>query len=278
MLRVAVLLLMGLGLFGFGAVAWFGLTPAPSAPVAQVEPPAAVAPPVTRPILVAARPLRAGTLLKPDDITARDVAEADIPSGGRMDTPLARAELIGGMVRRLVPAQEALRPSDVMRPGEHGFLAAVLTPGMRAVTVSVDAVSGTAGLIWPGDRVDLILTQQVEERRVFSETVLQDVRVIAIDQQIMQGDIPGTAESRPARTVTLEVDLPQAERVTVATRLGRLALTVRSAEQAPAGARAPSLPATTWGADVSPALAQGRGGGSTVRVYGGNTDGKEFRF
>lgn len=277
MLRAAVFLLMGLGLFGFGAVAWFSLAPAPSTPVAQAELPAAVAPPVMRPILVAARPVRAGTLLKPDDIAARDVAEADIPSGARMDTPLARAELIGGMVRRLVAAQEALRPSDVMRPGEHGFLAAVLTPGMRAVTVSVDAVSGTAGLIWPGDRVDLILTQQVDERRVFSETVLQDVRVIAIDQQIMPGDMPAAPDSRPARTVTLEVDLPQAERVTVATRLGRLALTVRSAEQAPASARAPS-PATTWGADVSPALAQGRGGGSTVRVYGGNTDGKEFRF
>ena len=64
---------------------------------------------------------------------------------------------------------------------------------MRAVTVAVDATTGAAGLIWPGDRVDLILTQTIQEatlplgRRVAAETVLSDVRVIAIDQQLVQG-------------------------------------------------------------------------------------------
>ena len=75
--------------------------------------------------------------------------------------------------------------SDVLRPTDGGFLAAVLAPNHRAVSVAVDAVSGTAGLIWPGDRVDLILTQTNDEagvplgRRTFGETVLRDLRVIA---------------------------------------------------------------------------------------------------
>ena len=97
------------------------------------------------------------------------------------------------MVRRSLGAGEAFIPGEFLSPGDRGFLAAVLRPGMRAITVGVDPVSGTAGLIWPGDRVDLVLTQtsddkdQPIDRRVFSETVLSDVRVIAVDQQMVQG-------------------------------------------------------------------------------------------
>ena len=110
---------------------------------------------------------------------------------------------------------------------------------MRAVTVGVDAITGSAGLIWPGDRVDLILTQTIAGattpigRRVAAETVLSDVRVIAIDQQLVQG-AEANASDDQARTVTFEVTQEQAERVSVAIRLGRLSLSVRSAEIAAA--------------------------------------------
>ena len=66
---------------------------------------------------------------------------------------------MGAMVKRNLGAGEAIRSDDLMRPSDHGFMAAVLSPGMRAVTINVDAASGSSGLIWPGDRVDLILTQ-----------------------------------------------------------------------------------------------------------------------
>ena len=144
-------------------------------------------------VLAAAGTLRAGTLLKPDDIEIREVPEGEVPTGARRDTPQARSELFGAMVRQTLLAHQMVLPADVMRPGDHGFLAAVLTPGKRATSVGVDAVSGTAGLIWPGDHVDLILTQQIEDanvpigRRYAGETVLKDVRVIAIDQQLVQG-------------------------------------------------------------------------------------------
>lgn len=173
-----------------------------------------------------------------------------------------------------------------MRPGDHGFLAAVLQPGMRAVTVGVDATTGAAGLIWPGDRVDLILTQTIQEaalppgHRVAAETVLSDVRVIAINQQLVQGADSGAGDAQ-ARTVTLEVTQEQAERVSVATRLGRLSLSVRSAETSPNASAKPSSGSnTTWAVDVSPALGAEPPAPTqnTIHVYQGSADAKEFKF
>ena len=176
---------------------------------------------------------------------------------------------------------------DVLLPGDRGFLAAVLGTDMRAVSVAVDAVSGTAGLIWPGDRVDVVLTQQLNDealplyRRVAGETVLTDTRVIAIDQALMQGAVvDGPEGARQARTVTLEVSPREAERVSVATRLGRLALIVRSATGTAPGPE--TTPAITWGGDVSPALRAGRGASGSppqaVQIFQGASKREEFRF
>jgi pilus assembly protein CpaB len=189
------------------------------------------------------------------------------------------------MVRRSLSAGDIVRNGDVMRPGDHGFLAAVLEPGMRAVTIAVDNTTGLAGLIWPGDQVDLILTQTIGEpnlpigHRVAAETVLSDARVIAIDQQIMQGAV--AAPDNEAKTVTLEVTEDQAERVSVATRLGRLSLSVRSADGSSRSAKATSGTSTTWAVDVSPALGSSSRPTTTdniVRVYQGGGDVKEFRY
>src|ERR1700761_8990360 len=153
-LLFCLFILMAIGLTGFGTVAW--ISSHSGAPAAQ---PVAV----TVRVLAAAQTLRPGALLKPDDVTAVEMAQRDVPDGARIDTQHARAELLGAMVRRTVLANEPLLPAHVMRAGERGFLAAVLEPGRRAITVGVDAVSGTAGLIWPGDHVDLILTQTLTE-------------------------------------------------------------------------------------------------------------------
>ena len=153
---------------------------------------------------------------------------------------------------------------------------------MRASTVGVDAVSGTAGLIWPGDHVDVILTQVTDDRtlpasrRASAEAVLGDVRVIAIDQQLMQGATGSGPEQGTTHTVTLEVTATQAERLALAERLGHLSLIVRAADAAPDTPG--STPPTTWGGDVSPALNQGPTEGRVMRVYQGTTDGKEVRF
>src|SRR4051794_19994805 len=160
-LRTALLAAILLGLTGLGMVAWIGLR-LPAKPPVEVV--AVHAPPPAARILVAAHPLRAGNLLKYDDIQMREMVASEVPAGAHADTPPARADLVGSMVRRGLQPNEILLPADMLRPGDHGFLASVLQPGMRATTVGVDAVSGTAGLIWPGDHVDVILTQVTDDR------------------------------------------------------------------------------------------------------------------
>lgn len=235
-LRSALFALLALGLAGFGMVAWISTrSPGPAVAAAALVPP-----PAPAKVLVAGRSLHAGSLLKPDDVTTSDMDAAKVPDGASLDTPQQRAQLWGAMVRRSLGAGEPVLPSDVLRPGDHGFLAAVLGPNMRAVTIGVDIISGSAGLIWPGDRIDLLLTQAIDApnlpsgHRLVASTVLSDVRVIAVDQHLVEGATPDGADPKAARTVTLEVTTGQAERVSVAERLGHLSLVVRSADQSAA--------------------------------------------
>jgi pilus assembly protein CpaB len=284
MARIALFVLMAVGLAGFGAVAWISLHPA--GPAQQT---ADITAPVNEKIavLASARPLHVGSLLKPEDLATQEMLAKDVPAGAWRDTPAIRTELLGAMIRRNMGAGEVVLPADTLHPGDRGFLAAVLGSGMRAVTVGVDAVSGIAGLIWPGDRVDLILTQSQDDaslppsRRVSGETVLHNVRVIAIDRQLMQGATSETPDSQAARTVTLEVTSADAERVAVAVRLGHLSLAVVAAERAAdqAGGTVTQPSGVTWGGDVSSALRRGAtGDGVTVRLFQGPTDSKELRF
>lgn len=283
LLRFAVFGLMALGLGGFGMVAWLATRPPPVPPAMIADAPA---PPLHHVVLVAGPALRAGTLLKPDDLVAQDMPDA--AAGAQPDSPATRAGLLGAMLRRSLAPGDAVLAEDVMRPGDHGFLAAVLAPNMRAATVAVDNVSGSAGLIWPGDHVDLILTQALEDpalppsRRVAAETMLADVRVIAIDQLLVRGVAPA-GDVGAGRTVTLEVTPLQAERVAVAIRLGRLSLAVRSADGTDRPAAAAPATQTTWGGDVSPALGRAtpipaKDAGTMLRLFQGAADGKEFRF
>lgn len=259
MLRALVILSLLLSAFGLGTLGLYALGGEKPAPAAEVAP--AAAEPARARVLVAARGLPPGTLLKDEDLTVREMAPDAVPAGAALEA--MRAELRGGLLRRYVEAGEAVPAAEVLRTRDRGFLAAVLRGGRRAISVGVDVVTGTAGLIWPGDQVDVILTQELAAgdaplgRRVIGETVLSDLRVIAVDQQLTQGTAGAeTAQGRVARTVTLEVTSEQAERVAVASRLGRIALTVRAIE--PPGDAWP-VSAPVFGGDVSPALA-----GSTV--------------
>ena len=142
-IRITFFILMALGLVGFGTVAWISTRPPPQAATA------AAAVPVKMTVLVAARAVRAGSLLKPEDLAAKEVTQEAAGSDSNPDNADVRRSLAGAMVRRGLAKDEVLQSADVMRPGDHGFLAAVLQPGMRAVTVGVDAITGSAGLIWP---------------------------------------------------------------------------------------------------------------------------------
>ncbi|MDR3530617.1 MAG: Flp pilus assembly protein CpaB [Rhodopila sp.] len=209
---------------------------------------------------VAAHPLPAGTFVRDEDFGLKSALPDQVPANAITDLPENRASLRGALIRRYLEAGAMITQADLLRPRDRGFLAAVLEPGTRAVSLAVDAVSGVSGLIWPGDRVDVILTQEMEHtvaplaRRVLSETVLTNVRVIAVDQDIVRSaPADGATAGHVARTVTLQVATDQAERVTIAQQLGHLALAVRAIDgPTTAGTEQPTL----FSGDVSPALSK----------------------
>jgi len=196
-------------------------------------------------IRIAADALPAGLLLRNDDLEWRSVARSAVPAGAVVEGDSSSQDIAGVMVRRDIPAGTPILERDVIRPSSPGFLSAVLKPGMRAVSVGVDAVTGNAGLIQPGDYVDIILVQESSQRggaegaiqkarSVVSETIVDKARVIAVGSTFLQSSAPegssqesgnrGTAN----RTVTVEVMPRAAEAVAVASRLGSLTLALRS--------------------------------------------------
>ena len=229
--RAILLMVM---LLGGGSLGWMALQTKDAEP-----PPDAVAPTVVK-IFVTTQPLQAGTLLKDADIREQEVPAGALKEGAFRTDENSRAEVRGAMVRHYFEAGQAILRSDILRPRDRGFLAAVLPPGTRAVSIAVDAITGAAGLISPGDVVDVILAQEFNRgdtpagRRVVAETVMNTVRVIAVDQQIAQGaptnGLLGGLSNRVASTISLQVTPEQAARLVVAERLGRLTLVVRSIE------------------------------------------------
>ncbi len=136
-------------------------------------------------------------------------------------------DFVGSVVRSRIPAGQPLVPSAIVKSGEQGFMAAVLAPGMRAVTVKIDATSGVGGFVFPGDAIDLLLTvsfKQGKQKRSFTETLLKDIRVIGKDQSAEQVE----GEVNVAKSATLEVTPKQAEAVALAAQMGSLSLSLRS--------------------------------------------------
>jgi pilus assembly protein CpaB len=113
-------------------------------------------------ILVASENLPAGTLVRPGQLRWQPWPEAQWNEGVYLEKKKANIEdFNGAVVRQGLRAGEPITPGRLVRPGERGFLAAVLNPNMRAVSVPINAITGIAGFVFPGDRVDLILTHEI---------------------------------------------------------------------------------------------------------------------
>lgn len=204
-----------------------------SAPVAAAQP----APPVqTGPkVMVATKALPVGTIISPDMVKFQPwpeelIENAYFVEGANFDSKM----VMGTVVRFPVPAGQPVTQGNLVKPGDRGFLAAALGAGMRAVTVPVNAQSAVAGFVFPGDRVDLILTQSVTgggdgPPLKASETVLRNLRVLATDQRAdKQSDDKGNTVVNTYSTVTLEVTPSIAEKISVAQQVGSLSLSLRS--------------------------------------------------
>jgi pilus assembly protein CpaB len=215
-------------------------------------------------VLVADSPLPAGTFVKPQHLRWQRWPTDDVPESYVLKGVRSDEEMIGAVVRKRIAAGEPIIDGAVVKPGERGFLAAVLEPGMRAVSLPITPTSANSGLIFPGDRVDLILTQSLVEseeegsiRRV-SETVLNDIRIIAMGVDTSDDPREGEANEK-AKTATLEVTPRQAEQVALLTELGKLSLSLRSlAVTTPEVATLSEGAQLTWDRDVSRVLRSGR--------------------
>lgn len=218
----------------------------PEAPTAEVAQPVV---PVTE-IAVASRNLPTGTILKESDMKWTPwAANADISSmvvKGKQNL----SEFVGAVVRDGFRAGDPIMLPRVAQPHDQGFMAAVLTPGMRAISISLSPTSQVAGFVFPGDRVDVILTHafsrrdvsSLVERRV-SETILQNVRVLALDQRSDNQQ----KDPKVAQLATLEVTRKDAEKMALAVDM----------TSGPAGSRA-SLTLALRSLALDPALPEGK--------------------
>jgi pilus assembly protein CpaB len=198
---------------------------------------AAAAPvvPVGPKVLVAKKALPAGTIIDADSFTYQPWPKELMQSAYYVQNAAdANPQgLLGTVVRYPITAGQPVTRGALVGPQDRGFLAAALGAGMRAITVPVNASTGVAGFVFPGDHVDLVLTQQVEgggdgPALKVSETIVRNVRVLATDQRTTDKDKDGKIEVKTFANVTLEVTPRIAEKVAVAQSMGTLSLSLRS--------------------------------------------------
>jgi len=255
----AKVILTFLFLLSLGVVAFLFYNNMPKPQVQQTAAQPAQAPKIE--VLAATAALPAGTLLRGQDVAWTTVPKA---VAGMILRPAAatlavrpeadedaRAQVYGAALRVALAEGEPITPQNIVKPGDRDFLGLVLSPGTRAIAIPISTGGAGSGLLSPGDRVDVLLTQSFKgdetplTRRSVSETVVENLRVLAVD-----------SEKTSNRAVTLEVLPEQAEKINVATELGKLSLTLRpvsipTAQNQP-GAVASVQPA--WSVDASPAL------------------------
>jgi len=197
-------------------------------------------------VLVASHDIVPGAVLTVDDTrwvkwpsesvdSERMVTRQTPVEGGQQGD--AQQNFNGKIARRTIMAGEPMSREMVIKQGDGSVAAANIAPGMRAVTLNVSPAAGVAGLILPGDHVDIVMNAAVRDLaqldgwkdvivRYTSETIMKDIRVVAINQKLAHDPKEGVAE--PGNLATLEVTPAQAERLLVSQQLGALSLTLRS--------------------------------------------------
>ena len=207
---------------------WLEAQRAAMAPAPQGPAPVAARGPE---VLVAKVDLPAGQFIRPEHLRWQPWPEGSLAPAYVLQGRRPLEDFVGAVVRFPVAAGEPVTEGRVVVPGNSGFMAAVLQPGMRAVSVAVNPTSGISGFVFPGDRVDLILTHNLprdqgggDDTRRGSTTILQDIRVLALDQRMDAQ--PG--QPIVARNATFEVTPRQSQVIAVAAEVGRLSLSLRS--------------------------------------------------
>ncbi len=232
-------------------------------------------------ILVAAKDMPLGHELVPGDLVWQQWPQSAVFSGAIVRSEGQKAEeALTGRLRSGVTSGQAIHPSMMVKDNKGNFMAASLKPGMRAVGVDVKADTMAGGFIGPGDYVDVILTYKVDVNnpddnpvidatvsKLASETILENVRVLAIDQEALRNE----DQAKVARTVTLEVDGVGAERLALAAEMGDILLTLRGlGDETVMQSSTPTTDARVSRVMRDLVKLQGGGASNIVRVYNGN--------
>ena len=181
-------------------------------------------PVATQTVVVAKQPLRFGAELNSSMLQEVTWAAETLPAGAFAKI----SDLLAGGRRVVLAAIEPNEPVLALKitgAGQRATLSALVAPGMKAVTIRVNDVEGVGGFVLPGDRVDVVLTRQIEKGSATTEVVLQNTRVLAIDQSADER----TAKATVAKAVTLEVATVEAQKVWLASSVGSLSLLLRKA-------------------------------------------------
>ena len=175
-------------------------------------------------VVVAKQGLRFGT-----ELNASMLQEVPWPSNAMPSGAYAKIQdIISGGRRVVLSAIEANEPVLALKitgPGQRATLSALVKSGMKAVTIRVNDVEGVGGFVLPGDHVDVVLTRQVEKGNATTQVVLQNTRVLAVDQVADER----VAKATVAKSVTLEVDTVDAQKLWLASSVGSLSLLLRKA-------------------------------------------------
>ena len=176
-------------------------------------------------IVVAAQPMRFGRLVEPGNLKVIDWPNVTLPEGSFRTIE----EIIGTSgdpryVMSAIEREEPILTSKITGPGQRATLSSALSAGMKAVAIRVNDVLGVAGFVLPGDRVDIMLTRQSRQQGPYTDVLLQGVKVLAVAQNADdRSDKPSVV-----RTVTFEVSIVEAQKLTLAATVGTLSLALRN--------------------------------------------------
>jgi pilus assembly protein CpaB len=182
----------------------------------------------TQTIVVAAKPLRFGAELGAMSLREIPWTQDAVPAGAF--SKISDLTSTRRVVLTAIEANEPILASKITGSGQRATLSAMLADGMKAVTIRVNDVEGVAGFVLPGDHVDVVLTRQQDKTVAAADIVLQNVRVLAVDQ------IADERAEKPsvAKAVTLEVEVTAAQKLALAATVGTLSLALRKAGEATA--------------------------------------------
>ena len=238
-----MLLLIAAVMAVLAGIAALHLSSKPAAPVvvaAAPEPPQTVS---TVDIVVAKNAIPPGTMITQAMIDTQPWP-ANLVLKDFIVSNQAGADVIGKVTRAGFQAREPLVSTKIANLNEAGFLAGTLPEGMRAITISTDAISGVAGFVFPGDRVDILLTHNIPgqikgsspgdghvsaDKPAYTETLISNVPVLAINlREVTNKDGGGNPPLVAPSNMTLQVSAQDAENIRLAEKSGSLSLALRS--------------------------------------------------